>query len=103
MNCPDCRLTEIVSNGSNSVGTPKFWCKGCGRQFVETPKKQAIAQETKALIDRWLLERIPLAGIARVTGVSERWLQPYVNEQYDRTPRQVEVKKVSWTVNDRVR
>lgn len=81
MNCPHCSSAEIVRNGSNSVGTPKFLCKGCGRQFVESPKKQPISQETKALIDRLLLERVPLAGIARVTGVSERWLQTYVNEK----------------------
>ena len=95
MNCPHCSSAEIVRNGSNSVGTPKFLCKGCGRQFVERPKKPPISQETKALIDRLLLERVPLAGIARVTRVSERWLQTYVNEKYDRTPRQVDVKKKS--------
>lgn len=33
-----------------------------------------IKQETKALIDKLLLEKLPLAGIARVTGVSDRWL-----------------------------
>ena len=95
MNCPHCSSAEIVRNGSNSVGTPKFLCKGCGRQFVEHPKKQPISQETKALIDRLLLERLSLAGIARVTGVSERWLQAYVNEKYARMPHQVEVKKKS--------
>jgi hypothetical protein len=34
-----------------------------------------------------------LAGIARITGVSERWLQTYVNEKYQRVPRHVQVKK----------
>jgi hypothetical protein len=29
-----------------------------------------------------LLEKIPLAGIARVLEISERWLQSYVNEAY---------------------
>ena len=79
MNCPYCDSIEVVKNGYHSVSTPKFLCKGCGRQFVEHPKKQPIAQETKALIDRLLQERLSLAGIARVTGVSERWLQTYVN------------------------
>ena len=93
MSCPYCDSTDIVKNGSNAVGTPKFLCKACGRQFVEHPKKQRISDETKELIDKLLLERIPLAGIARVTGVSERWLQIYVNAKYEATPRQVEVKK----------
>ena len=93
MNCRHCGSLEVVKNGCNSVGTPKWLCKACGRQFVEHPKKQPISQETKALLDRLLLERLSLAGIARVTGVSERWLQGYVNATYGRTPRRVEVKK----------
>ncbi|KJU86076.1 Insertion element protein [Candidatus Magnetobacterium bavaricum] len=32
------------------------------------------------LIDLLLLERMALAAIVRVTGVSERWLQDYVNQ-----------------------
>ncbi|CAK0760963.1 hypothetical protein CCP3SC5AM1_2950003 [Gammaproteobacteria bacterium] len=50
------------------------------------PKKYPISDEKKKLIDRLLLERISLAGIARVAGVSESWLQKYVNEKYDQTP-----------------
>jgi hypothetical protein len=30
-----------------------------------------------------LLEKISMAGIARVVGVSERWLQIYVNKKYE--------------------
>ncbi len=39
------------------------------------PTKKYITEETKNLIDRLLLEKIPLAGIARATNVSEKWLQ----------------------------
>ena len=44
------------------------------------------------MIDKLLLERIPLAGIARVVGVSERWLQGYVNRKYQEVPQQIDVK-----------
>ena len=60
---------------------------------MESPRKQRISEETKALIDKRLLEKIPLAGIARVTGVSEPWLQGYVNQKYPTVPRQVNIKK----------
>ena len=93
MKCRFCNSTNTKKNGSNALGTPKFLCKSCGRQFLEDPKKDRISDETKKLIDKLLLERIPLAGIARVTGVSERWLQSYVNQKYAETPRQVEVEK----------
>ena len=34
------------------------------------------------MIDKLLLEKISLAGIIRVTGVSEKWLQNYVNRNF---------------------
>ena len=34
-----------------------------------------------------LLEKIPLAGIARATGVSDSWLQDYVNACYEAVPQ----------------
>ncbi len=49
---------------------------------MQDPQNKIIDQATKTLIDKLLLERILLAGIARVVGVSEPWLQSYVNEKY---------------------
>lgn len=90
-------ISEIIKNGSIHNGKQKYKCQVCGRQFVEHPQWRAVSNETKALIDRLLLERLSLAGIARVTGVSERWLQSYVNALYAAQPRvaQVAVKKNS--------
>jgi insertion element IS1 protein InsB len=45
------------------------------------------------LIDKLFLERISLAGIARVVGVSERWLQGYVNRKYQEVQWRVDVQK----------
>jgi phage portal protein BeeE len=38
------------------------------------------------------LEKISLAGIARSTGVSQKWLQDYVNNKYASIERTVKVK-----------
>lgn len=51
----------------------------------------SISEEKKALIDRLLLEKIPLAGIARAVQVSERWLQYYVNQKYREVPQEIQV------------
>jgi transposase-like protein len=90
--CPDCHTDHVIKNGTIHSGKPKFACKQCGRQFVEDPQWRVITDETKAIIDRLLLERISLAGIARVMQVSESWLQTYVNEQYRHTSRKVRVR-----------
>lgn len=91
-NCPACQSKRIVKNGKIHTGKQNYKCKDCGRQFVESPEQKRISDETKALIDALLLERISMAGIARVSKVSEPWLQKYVNEKYEQQPRQVKVR-----------
>ena len=91
MRCPNCQATQIIKNGNIHNGKPKWKCKACGRQFVANPSQHRIKEETKQLIDKLLLERISLAGIVRVTGVSARWLQSYVNAKYASVPRSVTV------------
>ncbi|WP_420825860.1 transposase-like zinc-binding domain-containing protein [Thiocystis violacea] len=78
IDCPSCESTMIVKNGINATGKKNYRGKKCGRQFVLDPLISPVSDETKAIIDRLLLERISLAGMARVVHVSESWLQDYV-------------------------
>ena len=87
--CPACGSRHLIKNGSVHNGKPKYQCKSCGRQFVINPTKTTVSQEIKQLVDRLLLERISLRGIARVTQISWSWLQNYVNQKLARTPRQL--------------
>jgi IS1 family transposase/transposase-like protein len=92
MKCPRCDSQHIVKNGHTHNGKQSFKCGDCARQFVIAPRHQPISESTKKLIDKLLLEKISLAGICRTTGVSERWLQYYVNKKLGAVNRQVEVK-----------
>jgi transposase-like protein len=89
--CPNCGSHHRIKNGSIHNGKPKRQCKECGRQFVINPTNKTVSDETKQLIDKLLLERISLRGIARVTGVSWSWLQNYVNNKLAAVPRQIKV------------
>ncbi len=93
MDCPRCGSKKIAMNGSIHNGKQKYRCKKCNRQFVENPQNVPISKEKIHYIDKLLLEKIPLAGIVRAVGVSERWLQNYVNNKYDLIPKQVNVKE----------
>ncbi len=93
MHCPKCNSNNIVKNGCTHYGKQRFKCRDCGRQFVESPTRQPIDKATRELIDKLLLERLSLRAIARVTGVSLRWLQYYVNQKYYQVPKNVEVTK----------
>jgi insertion element IS1 protein InsB len=89
--CPRCGSERVVKNGYIHNGKAKFACKDCRRQFVEDPLWRPISEETKGLIDKLLLERMALAGIVRVTGVSAQWLQDYVNAKYKAQPQVTDV------------
>ena len=88
--CPRCASARTVKNGHIHTGKQNHKCKNYSRQFVEDPQNKVISQETKELIDRLLLEKLPLAGIARVAEVSEPWLHSYVNQKYEAVPKQVQ-------------
>jgi IS1 family transposase/transposase-like protein len=90
--CPDCGSNHIVKNGRIHNKKPKYKCQSCGRQFVENQTKKVISSQTKDLIARLLLEKISFAGIARSTGVSQKWLQDYVNNKYASIERTVKVR-----------
>ena len=91
LHCPTCDSVNVVKNGKIHNGKQNHKCTDCGRQFVKDPQQKRIGVDTKRLIDKLLLEKIPLAGIARVVDVSEVWLQGYVNAKYAQVERQVTV------------
>jgi len=91
MRCPKCEKEEINKNGFIHNGKQKYSCKNCKRQFVENPKNKKISQEKIELIDRLLLEKIPLAGISRAVQVSISWIQKYVNEKFANIKQKFEV------------
>ena len=74
MNCLQCHSTHVVKGGTHD-GQQRFRCQDCSGQFVENPTRQLIADETRELIDRLLKQRLAIAAIARLTRVSEPWLQ----------------------------
>ena len=87
MTCPTCGSHEISKNGTTRCGKQNYKCRDCNHQFVEDPQWKPKDKDTLALVNLLLLEKIPLAGIARATGVSDSWLQDYVNACYEAVPQ----------------
>ena len=93
MECPTCNSHNITKNGSIHNGKQKYACKDCNRQFIENPQKKVIPKETWDIVDKLLLEKIPIAGISRVTDISEPWLQRYINQKYEDIPQKIDIVK----------
>ncbi len=84
--CPSCESENIKLNGHIHNGKQNHCCKKCGRQFVLNPTQKLVSEKDKALIDRLLLEKISLAGIARSVEVSEQYLQEHISHLYASCP-----------------
>ncbi|BAU42450.1 IS1 family transposase [Leptolyngbya sp. O-77] len=85
--CPTCGSHDISKNGTTRRGKQNYKCRDCNRQFVEDPQWKPKDKDTRAFVNLLLLEKIPLAGIARVSGVSDSWLQIYANARYKAVPK----------------
>jgi transposase-like protein len=55
--CPDCHAADVIKNSAIHTRKQKYACKACGRQCVENHQFQILSDDTKALIDRLLLEK----------------------------------------------
>lgn len=78
--CPSRQSENIKFNGHIHNSKQNHLCKNCARQFVLNPDNKVITAGDKAIIDRLLLEKISLAGLARTIEVSQVWLQGYLSD-----------------------
>jgi len=97
--CPACDSQRVVKNGKIHNGKQNHKCRVCGRQFVQDPQNKVISDEAKRWIDKLLLERLPVAGIARVAEVSGPWLQQYVNAKCEQVERRAQVSAPKKALN----
>lgn len=87
MRCPKCESENIVLNGLTRHDKQNHKCRDCNRQFSLNQKNKPISDETKALIEKLMLERVSLRALVRITGVSLQWLQSYVNGKFRYSPQ----------------
>lgn len=66
--CHQCGSDQIVKNGSNGAGNPKYKCKTCGFGGVfQTVRK---SEDFKEMVIKAAQERSSARGLARTFGIS---------------------------------
>jgi insertion element IS1 protein InsB len=93
--CPACGSTRFKKNGRTHNGKQNHQCKTCPRQFVQCSEQYLISDETRALIERLLLERISLRGICRAVGVGLKWLLGFLVQCVEALPDHLHVQPVT--------
>lgn len=68
--CAKCQSVNIVKNGSNGVGNPKYKCKECGFGGVFQSRRKS--EEIKEQLIRASKERSSSRGLGRIFGISHQ-------------------------------
>ena len=85
-NCPSCQSSLLKKNGFTYHKKQRLQCKSCSYQFTPNSTKIYINETKREIVRKLLLERLPLAGIMRVTGVGKSWLSKFRLAEYDALP-----------------
>ncbi len=68
--CPYCLIKKTTRKGCNRKHTKRRYYYSFDTRYVECGKDYFIDEETMALIDRLLLERLSLRGVCRAVRIS---------------------------------
>jgi insertion element IS1 protein InsB len=93
--CPRCQSSKYKKNGHIRNGKQNHQCQDCGRQFVECFEQYLIPDDTRALIERLLVERISLRGICRAVGVKLKWLLGFLVQCFEALPDHLYVQPIT--------
>jgi insertion element IS1 protein InsB len=92
--CPRCGSPKYKRNGHIHNGKQNHQCQDCGRQFVRCFEQYLISDDTRALVERLLVERISLRGICRAVGVRLKWLLGFIITCFEDLPDHLYVQPV---------
>jgi insertion element IS1 protein InsB len=93
--CPQCKSPKYKKNGHIHTGKQNHQCQNCGRQFVQSFAQYRISDDTRALIERLLVERISLRGICRAVGVGLKWLLGFLVQCVKALPEHLHVQPIT--------
>lgn len=93
--CPRCKSPKYKKNGHIHNGKQNHLCYDCGRQFVDCFEQYLIPDDTRALIERLLLERLSLRGICRAVGVGLKWLLGFIVNCFEALPDHLNVQPIT--------
>src|ERR671914_513223 len=93
--CPRCQSPKHKKNGHIHNGKQNHQCQDCGRQFVDCFEQALVSADTRALIERLLVERISLRGICRAVGVNLKWLLGFLVRCFEALPDHLHAQPVT--------
>lgn len=95
--CHKCSSQNIVKNGSNNVGNPKYKCKDCGFGGVFETKRKS--EDFKEMVIRAAQDRNSARGSARVFEISHQTVLRWVKKKAQTLP-EIAKSLLKWEKGD---
>src|SRR5262245_49503340 len=95
--CPRCQSPPSKKNGQIHHGKQNHHFHDGGRQFADCSNQYLNSEDTRALIERLLVEPISLHGICRAVGVTLKWLVGFLVQCFEALPDHLNIEPVSRT------
>jgi len=70
VNCPRCREKKTVRNGTTKNKKQQYYCKSCGKRFIENYTYQAYKSNTNKKIIQLTKEVLGIRSTARILKIS---------------------------------
>jgi insertion element IS1 protein InsB len=93
--CPRCQSFTYKNNGHIHHGKQNHQGHHCGRQFVDGFAPDRVSDDTRALSEGWLVERIALRGSCRAVGVTLKWLLGFLGPCFEALPDHLHVEPLT--------
>ncbi len=93
--CPQCESPKYKKNRYIHDDKQHHQCHVCGRQLVECFEQYLISDDSRALTERLLLERISLRGIGRAVGVRLKGLLGFLMRCFEALPDHLYVQPIT--------
>ena len=93
MKCPKCNSEKVVKNGCRRQ-KQCYKCRGCGRQFVESPIERSYPPEVRQLCLKMYLNGMGLRGIERVTEIHHTTVINWIKEAGIELPDAPEAEEI---------
>jgi insertion element IS1 protein InsB len=93
--CPRCQSPKHKKNGHLHNGKQNHHGHDCGRQFVDYFEPPLVSADTRALIERLLVQRLSLRGSCRAMGGTLKGLWGFLVECFEALPDHLHVQPVT--------
>lgn len=86
--CPHCHRTEpVIRHGTNRGGTARCRCKACNKTFTPAPNPRKTPPERQVQVLAALSERLSIAAVARMFGMSRQTVYDLLEKKRTTLPR----------------